>query len=144
MDRPGEGPAGGAENTVQDPLSTKEVRDGSGEGVAGPSLTSACGFSRADTSLSGACCGASARRSLEQPEVTSEPTTAVPTVEPMDRMNCVAEVATPSSRRSTVLCTVSVAVGIMRPRPVTVRKRATVPVGTRHQNVTARQSSSRI
>jgi hypothetical protein len=48
----------------------------------------------------------------------------------MDRMNCVAEVATPSSRRSTVLCTASVAVGIMRPRPrpVTVSKRATVPV----------------
>ena len=37
------------------------------------------------------------------PEVTSEPMTAVPTVEPRDRMNCVAEVATPRRLFSTVL-----------------------------------------
>jgi hypothetical protein len=55
--------------------------------------------------------------------VTREPITAVPTVEPRDRMNWVDEVATPRSLFSTVLWTARVAEGMSgpRPRPVIMR-----------------------
>jgi hypothetical protein len=57
-----------------------------------------------------------------------DPITAVPTVAPTERMNCVAEVATPSMLRSTVLCTARFAVGMIQPspKPVTARYSATV------------------
>jgi hypothetical protein len=59
----------------------------------------------------------------------------------MDRMNCVAEVATPSSRRSTLLCTARGAVGTIssEPSPVTVGKRG--DVGRRRTRVELREQA---
>jgi hypothetical protein len=60
----------------------------------------------------------------------------------MDRMNCVAEVATPSSRRSTLLCTARGAVGTIssEPSPVTVGKRATLAVEEPVSSFVSRQT----